>query len=81
MALFNSRIISCFVLRLGPTDNLTELLEEVVRTFRTCGVLGQINLSDVEIGGKTYTKEHYLEIIQTAYGYGGMCSKCLHIHK
>ena len=52
-----------------------QLLEEVVNSFQTCGVLGQINLSDIEIGGKMYTKEHYLEIFRTAYEYGGMCGK------
>ena len=65
--------------RLGPNDILVELLEEIVDSFQTCGVLGQIDLSEVEIGGITYTKEHYLKIFRTAYGYGGMCSKCLRI--
>ena len=66
-----------YVFRLGSTDILVELLEEVVNSFQTCGVLGQINLSNIEIGGKTYAKEHYLEIFRTAYGNGGMCSEYL----
>ena len=63
--------------RLGPNDILVRLLEEVVNSFQVCGVLGQLNLREVEIGGKTYNKEHYLTIFRTAYGYGGMCGKSM----
>ena len=65
----------CFSFRWGPLDTLVELLEEVVASFQTCGVVGQINLNDVRIGGKIYNKGHYLKIFQTAHSYGGMCSK------
>lgn len=60
--------------RLGPLDILVELLEDVVASFQICGVVGQINLRAVEIGGKIYNKEHYLKIFQTAYSYGGICN-------
>ena len=61
--------------RHGPNSNLVILLEEIVNSLQTCGVLGQINLSDVQVGGKMFTKEHYLEIFRKAARYGGMCSK------
>ena len=66
-----------FSFRLGPLDILVELLEDVVASFQTCGVVGQINLRAIEIGGKIYNKEHYLKIFQTAYSYGGICSKLI----
>ena len=43
--------------------------------FPTCGVVGQLNLSDIEVAGKSYKKEDYFKIFQEAYHYGGLCGK------
>ena len=61
--------------RLGPTAAFVGLLEDVVNSLPTCGIVGQLDLKDVVIGEKVYTKQYYLEVLKEAYLYGGMCGK------
>ena len=70
-----SFVLSILSFSLGPSNSLAGLLEDVVASFQTCGVVGQIELRDLVIGGEAYKKGYYLKIFQEAYNYGGMCGK------
>ena len=64
--------ISC---RLGPSATLVGLLEDVINSLQTCGIVGQIDLRDLVVGENIYKKEYYLEVLKEAYIHGGMCGK------